>query len=58
MVDKVLGAYVLADLAFAATGGILIGFSVIVKNTMNDVPTTGTEAVENLIYQEFPLTGT
>ncbi|PSR93827.1 tetraspanin [Coniella lustricola] len=56
MVDKVLGAYVLADLAFAATGGVLVGFSIIVKNTMNNAPVDGTEAVENLIYQEFPLT--
>ncbi|KUI62571.1 hypothetical protein VP1G_09695 [Cytospora mali] len=56
MVNKVLAAYVALDFLFVATGAIMIGFCVIVKNTMFDAPTDGTQAVRNLLYQEFPLT--
>lgn len=58
MVNKVLGAYVAADFLFVATGAILVGFSVIVQNIMFETPTEGGQAVRNLLYQEFPLTGT
>lgn len=58
MVNKVLGAYVAADFLFVATGAILVGFSVIVQNFMFETPTEGGQAVRNLLYQEFPLTGT
>lgn len=58
MVNKVLGAYVAADFLFVATGAILVGFSVIVQNFMFEAPTEGGQAVRNLLYQEFPLTGT
>lgn len=58
MVNKVLGAYVAADFLFVATGAILVGFSVIVQNIMFEVPTEGGQAVRNLLYQQFPLTGT
>lgn len=57
MVNAVLGAYVVADLLFAGTGAILLGFSVIVQNFMFEVPTDGVQAVRNLLYQQFPLTG-
>lgn len=57
MANKVLGAYVVADLLFAITGAILVGFCVIVQNKMFEVPVDGTIAVENLLYQMFPLTG-
>lgn len=57
MVNAVLGAYVVADLLFATTGAILVGFSVIVQNFMFEVPTEGVQAVRNLLYQQFPLTG-
>ena len=57
MVNKVLGAYVAADFLFVATGAILVGFSVIVQNFMFETPTEGGQAVRNLLYQEFPLTG-
>ncbi|KAF3768773.1 hypothetical protein M406DRAFT_249206 [Cryphonectria parasitica EP155] len=56
MVNKVLGAYVAADLAFAVTGAILVGFCVVTQNTMFNAPTNGTEAVEHLLFREFPLT--
>lgn len=58
MVNKVLGAYVAADFLFVATGAILVGFSAIVQNIMFETPTEGGQAVRNLLYQEFPLTGT
>lgn len=58
MVNKVLAAYVVADAAFVASGAILVGFSVIVQNLMFNAPKDGTEAVQLLLYQQFPLTGT
>lgn len=57
MANKVLGAYVLADLLFVITGALMVGFCVIVQNKMFEVPTDGSVAVENLLYQMFPLTG-
>ncbi|CAN8100606.1 unnamed protein product [Discula destructiva] len=56
MVNKVLGAYVVADFLFALTGAIMLGFCVIVQNQMFQVPTEGAQAVQNLLYQMFPLT--
>lgn len=58
MVNKVLAAYVLADLAFVATGAVMIAFCVIVQNTMFDASPDGVQVVRNLLYQRFPLTGT
>lgn len=58
MVNKVLGAYVAIDFVFVVAGAIMVGFCATVKNTMFTVPTDGTQAVRNLLYQEFPLTGT
>lgn len=58
MVNKVLAAYVATDLAFATTGAVMIAFCVIVQNIMFETPTDGAQAVRNLLYQEFPLTGT
>lgn len=57
MGNAVLGAYVVADLIFAGTGALMLGFSVIVQNFMFEVPTEGVQAVRNLLYQQFPLTG-
>lgn len=57
MVNKVLGAYVVADLLFVITGAIMVGFCVIVQNQMFEVPVEGRQAVQNLLYQMFPLTG-
>ncbi|KAI1362481.1 tetraspanin [Xylaria arbuscula] len=56
MVNKVLAAFIGVDLIFAITGAILVGFSVIVKNTCFDPPTSGHEAARDLLYQQFPLT--
>lgn len=58
MVNRVLAAYVATDFIFAATGAVMVGFCVIVQNIMFEVPTDGTQAVRNLLYQSFPLTGT
>ncbi|CAK7206280.1 hypothetical protein SEUCBS139899_009067 [Sporothrix eucalyptigena] len=58
MANKVLVAYVLADILFVVMGAIMLAFSVIVKNILakNEVPANGTEAVINLLYSKFPLT--
>lgn len=58
MVNKVLAAYVAIDFLFVISGAIMVGFCVIVKNIMYEPPTDGSQAVRNLLYQEFPLTGT
>jgi hypothetical protein len=56
MENKVLLAYVIIDIVFALTGALMIGFSVIVQNTMFATPNDGQTAVINLLYQQFPLT--
>ncbi|KAI1181302.1 tetraspanin [Nemania sp. FL0916] len=55
MVNKVLAAFVGVDILFAITGGIILGFSVIVKNTCFSPPTDGNMAARDLLYQQFPL---
>jgi hypothetical protein len=57
MVNKVMAAFVAIDALFAAMGGVLIGFSVVVMNTCFNLPTDGNEAARNLLYQRFPLLG-
>lgn len=57
MVNKVLAAYVGADLLFVATGALMLGFCVVEQNQMFNPPVDGAEAVEYLLYQTFPLTG-
>jgi len=57
MVNKVLAAYIGIDIIFAATGALILGFSVIVKNTCFDPPTDGNEAARDLLYQQFPFSG-
>ncbi|EON99047.1 putative tetraspanin protein [Phaeoacremonium minimum UCRPA7] len=56
MANKVLMAYVAADVLFVAMGAVMLGFSIIVKNSMFDAPTTGGQAARNILYQQFPLT--
>jgi hypothetical protein len=57
MANKVQLAYVAADGLFLLMGVFLLGFSIIVGNIRNEVPTEGQQAVRNLLYQPFPLTG-
>lgn len=57
MVSKVQLAYVAADGLFLVMGILIMGFSVIVGNIRDEVPTGGTQAARNLLYQRFPLTG-
>ncbi|KAI1755731.1 tetraspanin [Xylaria castorea] len=55
MVNKVLAAFVGIDVLFAATGALILGFSVIVKNTCFDPPNDGNMAARDLLYQQFPF---
>ncbi|KAI0395588.1 tetraspanin [Xylariaceae sp. FL0594] len=55
MVNKVLAAYIGVDILFAATGALILGFSVIVKNTCFNPPNDGNEAARDLLYQQFPF---
>lgn len=57
MANKVLAAFVAADILFLVTGALLIGFSLINQNTINETPTEGVQAVTRLLTQQFPLTG-
>lgn len=58
MANKVLISYVLADIVFAITGALVLGFSIINQNTVNDAPKDGTEAASKLLTKQFPLNGT
>lgn len=55
MVNKVLAAFVGIDILFAATGALILGFSVIVRNTCFEAPTDGEMAARDLLYQQFPF---
>ena len=57
MVSKIQLTYVVADGLFLLMGILIIGFSVIVGNIRDEVPTDGRQAARNLLYQRFPLTG-
>lgn len=57
MANKVLVAYVAADILFVVMGAIMLGFSLVVQGNLKKQPTNGTEAVVNLLYSKFPLTG-
>ncbi|GAP92765.1 putative tetraspanin [Rosellinia necatrix] len=55
MVNKVLAAFVGIDILFAATGALILGFSVVVRNTCFDAPIDGDMAARDLLYQQFPF---
>lgn len=55
MVNKVLAAFVGIDIVFAAAGALILGFSVIVRNTCFEAPTDGDMAARDLLYQQFPF---
>ena len=56
MVNRVFLVTVLADALFVASGGIELGFSLIVGSQLGDAPTDGVGATRSLLYQRFPLT--
>lgn len=58
MANKVLLAYVAADAVFVITGAILLGYSLINQNTVNEAPKEGVDAATKLLTKQFPLTGT
>lgn len=55
MANKILLAFAAADVLFVITGAIMLGFSIVVQNTMFNNPESGAEAIRNLIYQRFPF---
>ncbi|KAB5560143.1 hypothetical protein GE09DRAFT_80399 [Coniochaeta sp. 2T2.1] len=55
MRDKVLLSYIIVDALFAATGALMLGFCVVIKNLMFETPTRGDQAARDLLYQQFPL---
>ncbi|KAI3320792.1 tetraspanin [Xylariaceae sp. AK1471] len=55
MVNKVLAAFVGIDILFAATGALILGFSIIVQKTCFNPPVDGNEAARDLLYQQFPF---
>lgn len=57
MANRVLLTYVVADLLFVMVGAVMMGFSIIVQNTIYEAATTGGQAARNLLYQKFPITG-
>ena len=57
MVNRILLAYIFADILFVAMGGLELGFSIFVNNTKDDVADNGLQVARNLLYQRFPLTG-
>lgn len=57
MVDKVLSFFLVADLLFAGTGGLILGFTVFQQAHMKAAPTVSNVAA-NLILAHTPLTGT
>jgi len=56
MANKVQIAYLVSDGLFVLMGVFILAFSVIVNNIKDEVPTNGTQAARNLLYQGFPLT--
>lgn len=56
MPDKVFLTTLAADALFLATGGIQLGFCLVVQSHLNDVPKTGHEATRSFLYHEFPFT--
>ena len=55
MVNKILAATLAAHVLFLGGGCLELGFCLIVRNTMDDTPEDGEEAVRNLLYRDFPL---
>jgi hypothetical protein len=55
MANKIVLTMVAADILYLVSGALMLGFCLIVKNSMNDAPTNGEQAARNLLYREFPL---
>jgi hypothetical protein len=56
MRDNIFLAYVLADIVFVASGGLLIFFALMTEAEVAKAPTVQTVA-RNLLLQQCPLTG-
>jgi len=56
MANRILLAFVAADIVFLITGALLLGFSLINQNLVGETPTEGVAAVMRLLTAKFPLT--
>jgi len=56
MRDNILLSYVLSDMLFVASGGLLIIFALTMENETNQTPTVTTVA-RNLLLLQCPLRG-
>ena len=56
MFDKILITFLVVNLLFAGTGGLLLGFTIYEQAHMKATPTVSNVAV-NLILAHTPLTG-
>lgn len=57
MVNKVLAAFVVADILFVSMGALMLGFCLVVQQTCFEEPTEGQQAARDLLYQLFPFNG-
>lgn len=57
MTNKILVAFVVADVLFLLSGAVELGFSIVVGNIMTETAVDGQTAARNLLYQRFPLQG-
>jgi hypothetical protein len=56
MANKIFLSTILADVLFLASGILVLVFSLVVRSTMDKLPSDGEEATRNLLHQRFPLT--
>ncbi|KAI9163277.1 hypothetical protein HJFPF1_04881 [Paramyrothecium foliicola] len=56
MVNKIFLSVIATDFLFLVTGGITLGFSLVVQGQLNNAPSNGEDAVRKLVSREFPLT--
>jgi fructose-specific phosphotransferase system IIC component len=56
MVDKILLTFLFSEFLFALSGGLLIGYSVMMQTQMTQAPSLSNVAT-NLLLNRTPLTG-
>ncbi|POR32560.1 Uncharacterized protein TPAR_07236, partial [Tolypocladium paradoxum] len=56
MANKILLVALAAHVVFFATGGLVLGFSVVARSRMDNAPKDGQDAVRHLLFKNFPFT--